>query len=73
MSRTAVVVIDMINPYDHADADKLVDPVRAVLPQVGGLIERAVGADPPVIYVNDNVGSRAVQPRPARGNRGCPG
>jgi nicotinamidase-related amidase len=57
VSRTAVVVIDMINPYDHADADKLVDSVRAVLPQVGGLIERAVGADAPVIYVNDNFGS----------------
>jgi hypothetical protein len=24
MSRTAVVVIDMIDPYDHADADELV-------------------------------------------------
>jgi nicotinamidase-related amidase len=57
MSRMAVVVIDMINPYDHADADRLVDSVRAVLPQVGGLIERAAGADVPVIYVNDNFGS----------------
>ena len=57
MTRTAVIVIDMINPYDHADADKLVESVRTVLPQVGGLIERSVGADVPVIYVNDNFGS----------------
>jgi hypothetical protein len=56
----------MINPYGHADSDKLVDCVRAVLPQVGCLIERAVGADAPVISVNDNVGSWAVRPRPAR-------
>ena len=41
MSRTSLVVIDMINPYDHADADKLVGSVREVLPQVGGLLERA--------------------------------
>jgi len=57
MSRTSLVVIDMINPYDHADADKLVGPVREVLPQVGGLLERAGDSDVPVIYVNDNFGS----------------
>jgi nicotinamidase-related amidase len=57
MSRTAVVVIDMINPYDHADAERLVGSVREALPQVAGLIERADGADVPVIYVNDNFGS----------------
>jgi nicotinamidase-related amidase len=47
VSRTAVVVIDMINPYGQADADKLVDWVRAVLPQVGGLIERGRSAQTP--------------------------
>ena len=57
MSRTSLVVIDMINPYDHADADKLVGSVREVLPQVGGLLERAGDSDVPVIYVNDNFGS----------------
>jgi nicotinamidase-related amidase len=57
VNRTAVVVIDMINPYDHTDADKLVESVETVLPQVGGIVERAGGADVPVIYVNDNFGS----------------
>ena len=57
MSRTAVVVIDMINPYDHADADRLVGSVRHALPQIGGLIERADGEGVPVVYVNDNFGS----------------
>jgi hypothetical protein len=57
VSRSSLVVIDMINPYDHADADKLVGSVRAVLPQVAGLLERAGDSDVPVIYVNDNFGS----------------
>jgi nicotinamidase-related amidase len=57
VSRTAVVVIDMINPYDHADADQLVGSVRNALPQMIGLVERAVAESAPVIYVNDNFGS----------------
>jgi nicotinamidase-related amidase len=57
VNRTAVVVIDMINPYEHADADRLVGSVRTVLPQISGIVERADGADVPVIYVNDNFGS----------------
>ena len=44
VSRTALVVIDMINPYDHADADQLVDSARDVVPRIADLIERA-GAD----------------------------
>ncbi|WP_268873590.1 isochorismatase family cysteine hydrolase [Streptacidiphilus neutrinimicus] len=53
---TAVVVIDMINTYDHDDADRLIPSVRASLAQVGKLLadSRAVGV--PVIYVNDNFG-----------------
>jgi nicotinamidase-related amidase len=57
MSRTALVVIDMINPYDHADADRLVESAREVVPQIADLIERADGGGAPVIYVNDNFGS----------------
>jgi nicotinamidase-related amidase len=57
MSRTALVVIDMINPYDHADADRLVESAREVVPQIADLIERADGEGAPVIYVNDNFGS----------------
>ena len=57
MSRTALVVIDMINPYDHPDADRLVPSVRDALPAVLELTERARASDAPVIYVNDNFGS----------------
>ena len=57
MSRTALVVIDMINPYDHADADRLVPSVRDALPAMLELIGRARDAGAPVVYVNDNFGS----------------
>jgi nicotinamidase-related amidase len=57
VSRTALVVIDMINPYEHADADRLVDSVRDTLPAMVGLVKRAGAEDVPVIWVNDNFGS----------------
>jgi len=57
VSRTALVVIDMINPYDHADADRLVPSVRDALPAMLELIGRARDAGAPVVYVNDNFGS----------------
>lgn len=56
MSKTALVVIDMINTYEHDDAEVLVPSVREALPGVRRLIgtARRQGAD--VIYVNDNFG-----------------
>jgi nicotinamidase-related amidase len=56
MSRPAVIVIDMINSYDHEDADLLVASARPVVPVVRKLIERARDAGVEVIYVNDNRG-----------------
>ena len=56
MSRTALVVIDMINPYDFPDADKLIPSAERAVPVIEELIERASGDDMPVIYVNDNFG-----------------
>jgi nicotinamidase-related amidase len=58
MSRTALLVIDMINSYDFDDAETLTRNVERVLPQMADLIERA--ADEPdalTIYVNDNFGT----------------
>jgi nicotinamidase-related amidase len=57
VSRTAVVVIDMINPYEHEDADRLVESVRTTLPVMVRLVERATAEDVPVIWVNDNFGA----------------
>ncbi|MHC3473140.1 cysteine hydrolase family protein [Streptomyces sp. 7R007] len=56
MGRTALTVIDMINTYDHADAELLLPSVTDVVPKVTSLLERARGNEVPVIYVNDNFG-----------------
>jgi len=57
VSRTALVVIDMINSYDHPDADQLVPSAAEVVPRIAELIRRAGEEDAPVVYVNDNFGS----------------
>jgi nicotinamidase-related amidase len=58
VGRTALLVIDMLNPYEHEDADKLVESVEQVLPNVVALRDRAAAAadDVLTIYVNDNHG-----------------
>ncbi|MET7568336.1 isochorismatase family cysteine hydrolase [Streptomyces sp. NPDC005492] len=56
MAETALIVIDMINTYDHDDADLLLPSVKACLPGVTRLLERARRSGVPVIYVNDNFG-----------------
>ncbi|MGW1957534.1 cysteine hydrolase family protein [Streptomyces sp. NPDC001920] len=56
MGKTALIVIDMINTYDHADADLLLPAAAKVVPNVAALLERARGSGAPVIYVNDNFG-----------------
>jgi nicotinamidase-related amidase len=54
--RSALVVIDMLNPYDHPDADPLMASVRAALPGMCALIAAAREHDAITIYVNDNYG-----------------
>ena len=67
MSRTALIVIDMINSYDHADAERLIPSARQVVPRIAELVRRAGEQDAPVIYVNDNFGSwRSDQDRLVR-------
>ncbi|KPI30606.1 isochorismatase family cysteine hydrolase [Streptomyces sp. NPDC054950] len=56
MSKTALIVIDMINTYDHPDADLLLPSARKVVPVAAGLLDRARRAGEPVVYVNDNFG-----------------
>jgi nicotinamidase-related amidase len=55
--RTALVVVDMLNTYEHEDAERLAESVRAVLPQIRDLIEDARGQDVETVYVNDNFGA----------------
>jgi nicotinamidase-related amidase len=51
---TALVVVDMLNAYDHPEADRLAEQVEKALPAITALLERARGEELPVIYVNDN-------------------
>jgi nicotinamidase-related amidase len=53
---TALVVVDVLNPYDHDDAGPLARSMADVVAQVAGLVRRAREEQHPVIYVNDNYG-----------------
>ena len=59
---TGLVVIDMLNRYEHEDAERLVGSVREVLPALQHLIARAQEHDVPIIYVNDNYGEWSAGP-----------
>jgi nicotinamidase-related amidase len=56
MPRRALVVIDMINTYEHDDGDRLRASAEEVVPVIADLLEGARAARAPVIYVNDNFG-----------------
>lgn len=58
MSEVAVLVIDMMNTYEHEDADVLAASVAEIVDPLAGLIERARARnDVDLIYVNDNFGN----------------
>ena len=57
MPKTALIVVDMINSYDHPDGEKLAESVEKALPKMAELIKRAEDEDVQVIYVNDNFGA----------------
>ena len=52
----ALIVVDMLNPYEHEDAEKLTESVADTLPAIRGLVDAARERELPVIYVNDNYG-----------------
>jgi nicotinamidase-related amidase len=54
MSRTALIVTDMLNRYEHEDAERLRESAREIVPTVSRLISAAREHEVPVIYVNDN-------------------
>jgi nicotinamidase-related amidase len=51
---TALIVIDMLNPYEHEDAEPLMRSVEAVLPSLRRLIGGAAERGACLVYVNDN-------------------
>jgi nicotinamidase-related amidase len=57
VSRTALIVIDMVNSYDHPDGERLTRSVERSLPAMERLIGRAQDEGVLTIYVNDNFGA----------------
>ena len=51
---TALIVVDVLNAYDHEDADKLVASVDEALPKMEALLREAREREVVRIYVNDN-------------------
>ncbi|GAA3166138.1 cysteine hydrolase [Planomonospora alba] len=61
MSRAALIVMDMLNPYDHEDADLLAESVERIVEPLAGLVGRAHGRrDVELVFVNDNHGDFAA-------------
>jgi nicotinamidase-related amidase len=51
----ALIVIDMLNTYDHEDGEQLAQCVREQLPRIVDLRDRALQReDVKLVYVNDN-------------------
>jgi nicotinamidase-related amidase len=53
---TALLVIDMLNPYDHPEADRLAERVVGSISGIRALLDRAADEEIPIVYVNDNYG-----------------
>ncbi|HEX4804361.1 MAG TPA: isochorismatase family cysteine hydrolase [Conexibacter sp.] len=61
MPSAALLVVDMLNPYDHEDADALAAHAASVVGPLADLAERARDDDDvDLIYVNDNLGDFAA-------------
>ena len=57
MSDTTVLVVDMVNTYQHPDAEVLIPNVEKIIEPLANLIRRAAGSDDvDLVYVNDNYG-----------------
>jgi nicotinamidase-related amidase len=53
---SALIVIDMLNRYEHEDAEPLIESARRTLPQIARLVAQARERDVLTVYVNDNYG-----------------
>jgi nicotinamidase-related amidase len=55
MPKTALIITDMLNAYDHEDAEPLAESVEQVLPAIVRLRDEAERDDDTLlVYVNDN-------------------
>jgi nicotinamidase-related amidase len=49
-----LLVVDMLNSYDHPDGEPLRESAREVVPVLGDLLQTAREYELPVIWINDN-------------------
>jgi nicotinamidase-related amidase len=56
----ALIVIDMLNPYEHEDADRLAENVGGIVEPLAALVARAHESNAELVYVNDNYGDFAA-------------
>jgi nicotinamidase-related amidase len=62
MSDTAVVVVDMMNSYQHPAAEQLIPNVGKIIDPLADLVRRARESDDvDLVYVNDNYGDFTAQ------------
>jgi nicotinamidase-related amidase len=54
--KTALVVVDMLNSYEHDDAEQLTKNVEPIVNPLSDLVARATEDDVEIVYVNDNYG-----------------
>jgi nicotinamidase-related amidase len=54
--KSGLIVVDMLNSYEHEDAERLTESVQNIVEPVSGLIARADRDGVEIIYVNDNYG-----------------
>jgi nicotinamidase-related amidase len=57
---TALIVVDMLNRYEHEDGNQLRESVREIVPGLARLIKNAHQAEVLTVYVNDNHGDWAA-------------
>lgn len=62
MPSAALLVVDMLSPYDHEDADALAEHAAQVVEPLADLVARARERErgPDLVYVNDNLGDFAA-------------
>ena len=61
-SEIALLVIDVLNAYEHEDAEKLAESAASTIEPARGAIDAARERELPVIYVNDNHGDWRSSP-----------
>ncbi|MBW0015997.1 MAG: cysteine hydrolase [Mycobacterium sp.] len=62
MTDTTLLVVDMLNSYQHPDAEALIPNVEQIIDPLTDLVRRAhQSEDVDVVYVNDNYGDFAAE------------